>query len=557
MSSSTPNTTTAGSRVRRGLATVAISVALIGIAPPIVASAAPPVTFADSHVEAAVRTALHISSPTPVTTDDMLALTSLSVGSPSVTSLGGLEAATNLTTLDAGSNPALTSIQPIAGLTKLTYLNIGWCDVQSYEPLTGLTNLETLYASHNVDITDLSALGGLTKLTSLSIAQLAATSLEPLSDLTGLTYLDAGYLAVTDLSPLAGLTELTSLNLYSSGTLSNLTPLAAHTKLTWANFSDAEVYDLTGLENLNAGGTIHLHSDYLDLTPGSPASQIVDTLRSRGYTVNVTPQKVGGVLSGTVTDASGTPLAGVTVALTDGPRTITDVTGGYTIGLAKQRHWTVGFSKAAYTATSTTADVWIGSTTTVDAVLSPLPGTISGTVSSGGTGVGGVTVSLDGSPATITAPDGSYTLPAAAGGHTLTFTKAYYLNATASPTVPAGSGATAHVTLTPVQLSQTITRSPQKATITAKRKRGKATVILRATFTDARGAIAGQTVQLQRSTNGKTKWKSVNTRRTDLTGTASVTITTRKRQTVYYRWFTATTAADLTKTSGKQKVKIR
>jgi hypothetical protein len=558
MSITSPNTTASRRLLSRGLAAILVSVALAGVVPPVVASAAPPVTFSDSQVEAAVRAALHISAPTPVTTDDMLALTSLSVASPAVTSLSGLESATNLTTLDVGSNPGLTSIQPIAGLTKLTYLNIGWCDVQSYDPLTGLTNLETLYASHNTAITDLSALGGLTKLTTLSIGQLAATSLAPLSDLTGLTYLDAGYLAVTDLGPLAGLTELTSLNLYGSGTLSDLTPLTAHTKLAWANFSDAQVYDLTGLENLNVGGTIHLHSDYLDLTPGSPASQIVDTLRSRGYTVNVTPQKAGGVLSGTVTDASGVPLAGVSVALTDGPRATTDASGAYTIGLAKQRHWTVTFSKAAYTTSSTTADVWTGSTTTLDAALTPSPGTISGTVSAtSGAPISGATVSLDGTPAATTAADGSYTLPASAGNHTLTFSKAYYSNATASPTVPAGSGVTTNITLTPVQLSQTITRSPSKATITAKRKHGKATLTLKATFTDARGAITGQTVRLQRSTNGKTKWKNVYVRVTNTAGQATVVITTKKRQTAYYRWYAPTTTADLTKTSTKQKVRVR
>ncbi|MCE1173230.1 MAG: carboxypeptidase-like regulatory domain-containing protein, partial [Propionibacteriales bacterium] len=286
--------------------------------------------------------------------------------------------------------------------------------------------------------------------------------------------------------------------------------------------------------------------------------QIIGTLVARGYDLYVSPQRAGGTVAGVVTDTQGTPVGGAVVTADTGQHTTTAADGTYTLVQLKPGVRTLTFTKANYATTTQTPTIDADLPATADATMAGVAGTISGTVSaSTGALISGATVALDGTPITTTAADGSYTLPAGAGSHTVTVTKAYYLTGTATPTVPAGSGVTANVTLAPVQLTQTITRAPAKSTITVTRKHGKATVTLSAIFADARGAIPGQSVRLQRSTNGKTKWKTVYTRVTTTAGKATVVFTTKKRQTVYYRWYAPTTAADLTKTSTKQKVRIR
>lgn len=353
--------------------------------------------------------------------------------------------------------------------------------------------------------------------------------------------------------------DLLSLNLYSTETISDLRPLSGMTKIDWINLSRAEIYDLTGLQNLNASpaGIVIIRQNWLDLTPGSAAAQVVSTLTARGYTVQTDPQNSGGSITGVVTDGAGTPVGGAKVTLTDGPSTFTGPDGSYTIGLAKPGSRTVGFSKAHYGSSSKSVDVTLGATATLDAVIEADPGSISGRVTTpSGAGLAGVSVRLDGGPAVLTSASGDYTLPASAGAHTVSFTKDYYLAASTPVTLGPGEGATANATLTPVKIALSITRSPSKSTLSYTRKKGKATFTLSATLRDARGPVASVSVWLQKSSNGRT-WKNVYSVSTNASGTASKTITLKKRQTIYYRWSAAATAANNAATSAKQKVKIR
>src|SRR5271165_50300 len=76
------------------------------------------VNFPDPNLEAAVRDALQIYSPTPVDQTNMLTLTNLPAAFRGIQDLSGLETASNLVTLDLGFN-SLTNLSPLAGLTKL------------------------------------------------------------------------------------------------------------------------------------------------------------------------------------------------------------------------------------------------------------------------------------------------------------------------------------------------------------------------------------------------------------------------------------------------------
>lgn len=584
-------------RLLAAMIAVALAVSLAPAAP--AAADSTPVAFPDANLEAKVRASL--GGPVgPITQDMMAGLTTLEGYDAGIANLTGLECATNLslvqlgrnsitnltplaglstlsevslfdnqisdvsalsgltnlTVLAIGTNP-ITTIAPLASLTKLTHLDVSYTDITTISTVTSFTGLTNLSVYGDADVNDLTPVAGLTSLRTVSAGQTGVTNLGPLAGLTNLEYLDLGYLPVTNLAPLAGLTELVQLNLFSSDTIEDVSPLIGLTKLSWLNLSEAEIYDISGLANLNAGpGTIYLRQNWLDPFAGSPAETLIATLESRGYTVHWENQKSGGAIMGTVTDGS-SPLAGVTVALTNGPSTKTGADGSYVIGLAKPGERTLTFSKATYTTASKSHTVAIGVTGTANATLALAPGTISGRVTSRtGVAVAGVRVSLDGVPGPLTSANGGYSLPATAGAHSLTFAKAYYAPANTNVTVSAGGSAAANVVLTPLRISQTISRSPNKASLTYKRKRGTAKFTLAATVADARGAVAGQWVWLQKSSNGRT-WKNAYKVKTSAAGKVSVTIKLKKRQTIYYRWSAPQTTYDFAKTTAKQKVRIK
>lgn len=93
------------------------------------------VTFPDPNLEAAVRAALGIPSA-PITTTDMLALTTLSAEWRGITNLEGLEYATNLSSLDLTGNQ-VGDLTPISGLTSLTQLQLYGNQITSLSPISG------------------------------------------------------------------------------------------------------------------------------------------------------------------------------------------------------------------------------------------------------------------------------------------------------------------------------------------------------------------------------------------------------------------------------------
>ncbi len=138
--------------------------------------------FADAELEQAVREALGFPAGEYIDRQDLLALTTLSVDSNVVTSLVGLEHATNLQSLrlspENWSAPpgALSGADPLA-------------------PLAGLTSLETL---------------------TLSRADLTGEELASLNGATGLRSLDVRYNAVSTFPDLGNLGALSSLSLYGN-----------------------------------------------------------------------------------------------------------------------------------------------------------------------------------------------------------------------------------------------------------------------------------------------------------------------------------------------------
>ncbi len=208
-----------------------------------------PVIFADPNLEAVVRQALD-KPEWSIYPKDMAGLLVLDASKRAISDLSGLEHAEALRELRLNLNPELADISPLAGLAVLETLQLSYNQVSDLSPLAGLSNLRVLHLCSN-GIDDLSAL----------------------SELADLNTLYLRYNRVSDISALAGLTGLTSLHL-TGNRVADIGPLVTN--------SDAG--------GLGPGHEVDLRNNYLDLTPDSAATAVLDLLQSRGVQVTYVPQ---------------------------------------------------------------------------------------------------------------------------------------------------------------------------------------------------------------------------------------------------------------------------
>ncbi len=251
------------------------------------------VTFADSSLERAVRTALgaqvggdptsSLTDPTvpPLRVTDLATLTTLNARSRGIQSLAGLEHATNLTALMLDNN-SIADISDLAGLTKLEYLSLMGNSIAGIDSLADLPKLEYLYLTSN-SITDLSPLADLPKLKHLYLTSNSITDLSPLAgplaDLPKLEYLYLASNSITDLSPLASLTKLKRLALGGNPFGGDLSDLAGLTELEWLMVNWTGVTDLSPLEGLTKLTYLDISSNS-GITDFSPLTCLVPTLKN-------------------------------------------------------------------------------------------------------------------------------------------------------------------------------------------------------------------------------------------------------------------------------------
>ncbi|MBN2290937.1 MAG: leucine-rich repeat domain-containing protein [Pirellulales bacterium] len=127
--------------------------------------AAEVVTFPDANMETAIRNALGIPFPTPITDTDMEDLEYFSIWPSGISNIEGLQYAVNLAALEMPGNQ-ISDISPIAGLTDMLQLNLSGNQISDISALSGLTNLCGIGLFNN-QISDISPLAGLTNLTTL------------------------------------------------------------------------------------------------------------------------------------------------------------------------------------------------------------------------------------------------------------------------------------------------------------------------------------------------------------------------------------------------------
>ena len=227
------------------------------------------VDIPDPNLRAAIETALGKASGDPITADEMAALTRLEAPNANISDLTGLEAATNLTTLNLGD----THVE-----------GEGWINsnsIKDLSPLAKLTDLTWLNLSQN-NISDLSPLAELTNLTWLDIGGNNLSNISPVAGLTNLTALWLWRNNIVDISPVADLIHLTELNLHNNN-LSNISAVSGLTQLTWLDIGGNNITDISALVELTNLKTLWLERNSIsDISP-----LVANTGLGSGDTVNV------------------------------------------------------------------------------------------------------------------------------------------------------------------------------------------------------------------------------------------------------------------------------
>lgn len=186
----------------------------------------------------------------------------------SLTTISGLEYATNLKEIVITSEPELKDITPLEKLTKITKLNLTSTSVTSYETLQKLQSLETLVLGGdyvkdlmplkklpNLKILKHSSYPNFSPLDSVKISDLSA-----FNDLSGLDGVAINYDDVEDLNPLKNNRNLSWFNL-NNNLIKDLSPLGGNDKLFMISLDNNYVEDLSTLNKMPNLTTAYLSNN--------------------------------------------------------------------------------------------------------------------------------------------------------------------------------------------------------------------------------------------------------------------------------------------------------
>ena len=126
-----------------------------------------------------------------------------------------VSALTELRVLTLGSSTAMTSAQPLAGLTKLTRLTLLEVPVTDLTPIAGAVSLERLYCA-SVPVHTVPSLSAMTVLESVTFGNAALPSLAFITGAPAVKHLSLGATSPVDLSPLSTVSTLESLDIAMS-----------------------------------------------------------------------------------------------------------------------------------------------------------------------------------------------------------------------------------------------------------------------------------------------------------------------------------------------------
>ena len=181
----------------------------------------------------------------------------------------------------------------------------------------------------------------------------------------------------------------------------------------YARSSDSGYFEYAGL----AAGTYELTVSRSGLASAEKSVEL-----SEGSHGQVDFTMDGGRISGVVTDSAGAPIAGLSVSF-GYPSAVTASDGSYTSPLLAEGDYRVSFGRFDSREGVSVANGAI--TSDIDAQIDV--GFIEGTVTSGGMPLSDVRVTASGSTV-VTASDGTYRIPAAAGNHYVQFSSQWHVN---------------------------------------------------------------------------------------------------------------------------------
>ncbi|MBO0474922.1 MucBP domain-containing protein [Enterococcus ureasiticus] len=267
-----------------------------------IAPRADTITIADPILKQTILSTLGLPADSELTQADMDRLTNLSLNSAQISSLSGLEHATNLNSIYMNTTNNITDFSPLEQLTSLTYVTLQTKSLTS-------TNFPDL--SKNIGITNLS----------LGSTSIDDTILPKIAQLTSLTriYMDSN-MNITTIAPFKALPNLKSLSVQFCG-ITDFTVIKEFPVL-----NDLAAFGQnTGRNDLPTTiGRSSLEYDFDQETLFIPFSMMPNRLTNfDGY---VPPFTTSNSASNTYLDFNGTQLPASRLQITDQGITIAGVT---------------------------------------------------------------------------------------------------------------------------------------------------------------------------------------------------------------------------------------
>lgn len=207
------------------------------------------VEIPDPNLKASIRKAVDKPVGDPITTQDMLGISELSLRYNDIKNLSGLEHAKNLTSLNLYDNE-ISDLSPLAELTSLEYLNLASNKISDLSSLSTLINLKVLNLRYSeFRFNDITALSTLTNLEILNIGKNQVWDLSPLSSMGRLRELYVHSNLIFDIEPLLMLETLEIVDLRNNplnqNSINSILPMLAEkgikSHLSYLYFSGPEI----------------------------------------------------------------------------------------------------------------------------------------------------------------------------------------------------------------------------------------------------------------------------------------------------------------------------
>jgi len=217
-------------------------------------------------------------------------LSDLNISYNQITNIDALANLSNLSRLQLYENK-IKNISKTLNLPKLTQLTFGHNDIVDISGISGLTGLTRL-GLHNNKITNIEAVKTLPQLKQVYLSDNPGLKdLSPLKNLPGLTLLYLDNVQPTDISFLSKTNQLETIAMQNSG-LSDISVFEQLTELHLVMIQKNMITDISPIVRIEGidGGIVRISENCLDISGGQDLADI-NNLKSRGVTVNYTPQK--------------------------------------------------------------------------------------------------------------------------------------------------------------------------------------------------------------------------------------------------------------------------